>query len=134
MATVADGSLVPYVDDDLTDAENANAVAYALEDIAAAGTVIKVTKDDSYRFSVGDILVIAEDGTPTYMDGGAITAIDRTTAPNFASITFTEGALGATTSVVVSNAVLNSNFMIGLDSAAVTALGGVLDGNNLILK
>lgn len=175
LSVAADNELVPYVDDDLTDAKNANAVAYALADVAASGTTIKVLKEDSYRFSVGDVLVISEDGGPTYMDGGAITAIDRTTAPNFASITFTtglsaaatvangarcyiktgttgklsaaayvldkavdtgygEGAVGATSSVVVSNAILVAGFMIGLDSAAVTSLGGVLDGNNFILK
>lgn len=43
-------------------------------------------------------------------------------------------ALGALTSVVVSNCVLYKNALINLDAAAITALGGIIDGRFFILK
>jgi len=45
-----------------------------------------------------------------------------------------EGALGANASVVISNAILYKNSMVGYDAAAQTALGVVEDGQHLILK
>ena len=45
-----------------------------------------------------------------------------------------EGALGANTSVLISNAILYTASMVGYDSTAKTALGIVEDGQHLILK
>lgn len=137
-----------------------------------AAAIVFVPLDKSYRFAVGDEVVIA-DNVPAYTDGGAITAIDRDTYPGLAEITFTnvatatmanqaniyhkagtatklslaawicdqavmtgEGvdALGANTSVVISNAMLYKSALVGYDAAAATALGMVEDGVHVILK
>jgi len=45
-----------------------------------------------------------------------------------------ESALGANTSVIISNAILYTGSLINLDTAAGTALGTVTDGNHTILK
>jgi len=50
--------------------------------------------NDSYKFAVGDDVIINDD-TTTAENVGAITAIDRTTYPNLAVITFTT-AIGGT--------------------------------------
>jgi hypothetical protein len=55
---------------------------------------VYVTLDDSYKFAVGDD-VILNDNTTAAENKGAITAIDRTTDPHRAKITFT-AAIGGT--------------------------------------
>lgn len=59
-----------------------------------AAAIVYVPLEQSYRFAVGDVVIIGDD-TPTYTDGGAITAIDRTTYANVAEITFTNNATAA---------------------------------------
>jgi hypothetical protein len=65
-------------------------------------------------------------------------------ATNFSDATFIldqdiftgegDSALGANTSVIISNAILYTGALINLDTAAGTALGTVTDGNHTILK
>lgn len=62
--------------------------AFALVDVGDAASVINVTMEDSYKFKVGDDLIIAQ-SDPAYHNGGAIISIDRTTKPHYAIITFT---------------------------------------------
>jgi len=62
----------------------------------ATGTSVYVTQDDSYKFEVGDDLIIVDTGT-TAENLGAITAIDRTTYQHMAVITFTETISGTFT-------------------------------------
>ncbi len=64
--------------------------AFALADVATGVAIIHVTQEDSYKFKVGDDLILANN-TPEYGDGGAIISIDRDTYPHFAVITFTTG-------------------------------------------
>lgn len=88
MATeVADGMLVPCAPTTvaLTDASR----VFLTQSVS--GTACYVPLAQSYRFVVGDEIVVA-DSDPTYTDGGAITAIDRTTYPNVAEITYTNTA------------------------------------------
>jgi len=68
--------------------------AYLVTDGGALGNVVYVTMDDSYKFLVGDDLIINDD-TVTNEDLGAITAIDRTSETHRAKISFTT-AIGAT--------------------------------------
>lgn len=130
---------------------------------------------DSYKFAVGDDLVLDNDSDQGPVEAAAITEIDRTTSTIMADIHTTgfshgnftvaagsyvytktsasdpytlaayvldkdidtgvgENALGALTSVVVSNCVLYKNSMINLTAAAITALGGVVDGRFFIMK
>ena len=62
----------------------------------ASGTSVYVTQDDSYKFEVGDDLIIKDTGTAVE-NLGAITAIDRTTYVHMAVITFTATISGAFT-------------------------------------
>jgi len=72
--------------------------AFALVDVGSGVDVINVTMEDSYKFKVGDDLILANN-TPEYGDGGAIISIDRTTKPHYAIITFTAGIVTANNTV-----------------------------------
>ena len=63
-----------------------------------SGTDLEVTLEDSYKFAVGDSVIVADNNTKTSSSeaGGLITAIDRTTYPNKAVITVTNSISGAT--------------------------------------
>lgn len=64
--------------------------AFALVDVGNGTAIISVTMEDSYKFKVGDDLILANnDGGGEYKNGGAIKTIDRTTKPHYAIITFT---------------------------------------------
>jgi hypothetical protein len=74
--------------------------AFALVDVASGATTINVTMADSYKFKVGDDLILANnDGGGEYGNGGAITGIDRATKPHYAIITFTSGIVTANNTV-----------------------------------
>jgi hypothetical protein len=88
------GKFVPYNPTTFTGAETHPGRAYLVQDGAALGSDVYVTMNDSYKFAVGDDLIINDD-TTTAENLGAITAIDRTTYPHMAKITFTT-AVGAT--------------------------------------
>lgn len=173
------GELVPYV---ATTTPRHKAYqagnAFALADIASGADTIYVSINDSYKFKVGQSLILVNDnsGTPVVHDGGAITAIDRTTYPHMAAITFTTvtavatftvarftncyvktdtstpftkaiyildkdvntgtgaTAVGAQTSVVISNCILYTNSLIDFDTAAATDMSAVTDGAHTIFK
>lgn len=87
--------------------------AYLVADAASSANVVYVNMNDSYKFAVGDDLVINDDNT-TVEDLGAITAIDRTTYNHMASITVTtalSGNFGTANYayVIVQAAAANSN-------------------------
>ena len=89
------GKMLPYDPTaTITGAEVAPGRAYLVADGAAAATSVRVAMADSYKFSVGDDLIINDD-TTSPENLGAITAIDRTTYSNMAEITFTT-AIGVT--------------------------------------
>ncbi len=82
------GKLVPYNPTAVTGAEYAPGRAYIIADSGTANKLVDVTIADSYKFAVGDDLMIVDD-TTTAENLGAITAIDRTTLPHKATITVT---------------------------------------------
>jgi len=88
------GLLLPYNPTTFTGAEAHPGRAYLVADSGATATVVYVTQDDSYKFAVGDDLIINDDTTAAE-NLGAITAIDRDTDLSRASITFTT-AIGGT--------------------------------------
>jgi len=88
------GMLLPYNPTTFTGAEDHPGRAYIVADSGTTDKYVYVTMDDSYKFNVGDDLIINDD-TTTRLDRGAITAIDRTSEPHRAKITFTT-ALGGT--------------------------------------
>ena len=73
--------------------------AFLVNDIGSGETACQVTMDDSYKFKVGDD-IITNSSTEDSSNGGAITAIDRTTYANKAEITFTSAI---TNGIVVAN-------------------------------
>lgn len=68
--------------------------AFLVADSVALASVVYVSMDDSYKFAVGDDLIINDSNTAAE-NLGAITAIDRTSETHRAKITFTT-AIGAT--------------------------------------
>ena len=88
------GLLLPYNPTTFTGAENHPGRAYLVADGAASGNDVYVTQDDSYKFQIGDDLIINDD-TTSAENLGAITAIDRDTDQSRAKITFTT-AIGGT--------------------------------------
>lgn len=90
------GLLVPYILDDSTDI-NQVGPSFLTASYATGETVVYVTLSDSYRFKVGDDIVIGRNsgGDWETFNGGAITAIDRTTYANKAKITFTTSEASA---------------------------------------
>lgn len=91
------GYLTPYITDDHQD-DNVGR-SYLTNDIASGADVCYVTLTDAYKFAVGDEIVFVRDNSssPEYRDGGAITAIDVTTYPNRAEITFTTAIAAVST-------------------------------------
>jgi len=89
-ATTA-GNFVPYDPTaSILGTENAPGRSYLVADQTSGQATCNVTIPDSYRFAVGDdILIIDSDGEVNLDNGGAITAIDRTTYTSYAVITFT---------------------------------------------
>jgi hypothetical protein len=82
-----DGKFVPYNLTVFDGTETSPGRAYLVAD-ATGVTYVYVTLDDSYKFVVGDDLIINDDGSPAE-NLGAITAIDRTTYSHMAKITAT---------------------------------------------
>lgn len=87
------GKLVPYVPDTVVFGTT-KGVARAIADVANGAAIVYVTQEDSYKFAIGDSLILAQDAT--FLDGGAITAIDRDTDNWRAKITFTNATAVAT--------------------------------------
>lgn len=86
------GTFFPYdpTVDGITGAENAPGRAYLVSDQGNGTAICYMTLDDSYKFIVGDdIIIIDSDGEGALDNGGAIITIDRTTYTHMAKITFT---------------------------------------------
>lgn len=84
-----DGKFLPYdPTTTITGAEVAPGRAYLVQSSGAAATELYVTMDDSYKFIVGDDVIINDDTTAAE-NLSAITAIDRTTYTHMAKITVT---------------------------------------------
>jgi hypothetical protein len=88
------GLYVPYNPTTFTGAENHPARAYLVANSGTTDKFVYVTQDDSYKFNVGDDLIINDD-TTSAENLGAITAIDRTSDPSRAKVTATT-AIGGT--------------------------------------
>ena len=88
------GKLVPYNPTTFTGAEDHPGRAYLVANTGTTDKFVYVSMDDSYKFAVGDDVILNDD-TTSAENKGAITAIDRTTYPHMAMITFT-AAIGGT--------------------------------------
>jgi len=83
------GEYVPYNPTTVDDGGWQPGRSFLVNSIASGESTFQVTLDDSYKFAVGDDVVI----NSTYLSAvncGAISAIDRTTYTNKAEITFTD--------------------------------------------
>lgn len=86
--------LVPYNPTSFTGTEDHPGRAYLVANTGTTDKYVHVTIEDSYKFKVGDDLVI-NDNTTSAENLGAIVSIDRTTYANYAVITATT-AIGGT--------------------------------------
>lgn len=93
LSAAAKGLLVPYNPTSFTGAENHPGRAYLVADSGTTATILYVSQDDSWKFAVGDDVIINDD-TTTAENLGAITAIDRTTDRSRAAITVTTATGG----------------------------------------
>jgi len=84
---------VPYNPTSFTGAEDHPGRAYLVANSGTTDKYVYVSMNDSYKFAVGDDVVINDDTTAAE-NKGAITAIDRTTYPHMAQITFTSSIGG----------------------------------------
>lgn len=169
------GKLVPYVPIStavVIGADSALGVSPVVLDSTSGHIFTSI--NDSYKYALGDTLVLDNDSDEGPVEAAVITEIDVTTSTLMADIhttAFSHGnftvakgsyaypktyasdpytlaayildkdidtgygalAIGALTSVVVSNAVLYKNSLINLTAAAITALG-VVDGRFFIMK
>jgi hypothetical protein len=96
LSVATKGKLVPYDMDAVTGTELSPCRAYLLSDVASGATTVEVAVNDSYKFEVGDELVIRDSAT-TYTGLGAITAIDRAAYPHKVVITVATAAGAAFT-------------------------------------
>jgi hypothetical protein len=89
------GLLVPYslTSFSASASEYVTGRAYLVADVGAAANVLYVNLNDSYKFAVGDDLIINDNATSAE-NLGAITAIDRTTYSHMAKITVTTATSG----------------------------------------
>jgi hypothetical protein len=83
------GQYVPYNPTTFTGGEEQAGKAFLVANSGTGGSDLYVTMDDSYKFAVGDDLIVNSDGE-TAENLGAITAIDRTSETHRAKITVTE--------------------------------------------
>lgn len=86
--------LVPYNPTVFTGTEDHPGRAYLVANSGTTDSFVYVTKNDAYKFSVGDDLII-NDNTTAKENLGAITAIDHSTYVHMSKITFTT-AIGGT--------------------------------------
>lgn len=93
-AAGGDGKFVPYNPTSFDGTAGHPGRAYIVANTDTTGSTVDVTITDSYKFAVGDDLIINDSNTAAE-NLGAITAIDRTTYINKAQITFTT-AIGGT--------------------------------------
>ena len=88
------GYFVPYDPTaTITGAETAPGRAYLVQDSGTTASDLYVTIADSYKFAVGDDLIIVDNDTAAE-NLGAITAIDRATYSHMAKITVTTATGG----------------------------------------
>ncbi len=115
LTTGGKDKLVPYNPTTFAGTEDHPGRAFLVADTDGSAYTARVTIADSYKFSVGDDLII-NDNTTTKENLGAITGIDRTTYANFAVITHTTvaGATAFTTArfahVLVEAGVAGNNY------------------------
>ncbi|MHC5214034.1 MAG: hypothetical protein ACYSOO_05545 [Planctomycetota bacterium] len=88
LTTGGKDQLLPYNPTTFTGAEKHPGRAYLVADSGAAATILYVSQDDSWKFKVGDDVIINDDTTAAE-NLGAVTAIDRTTDLSRAAITIT---------------------------------------------
>jgi hypothetical protein len=88
------GKYIPYDPTaTITGTEEAPGRAYLVQSSGTTASTLYVTLNDSYKFSVGDDVIIKDDTTAAE-NLGAITAIDRTTYTHMAAITVTTASGG----------------------------------------
>lgn len=91
LTTGSKGKYMPYSPAAITGTEIANGRAYLVQPTVNGSPLLYVKMDDSYKFKVGDDIMVIDD-TTSGENLGAITAIDRTSYTHMAKITATTNA------------------------------------------
>ena len=130
------GKMVPYDMTAVTGVENAPCRAYLVADSGTANKIINVTLKDSYKFVVGDDVMINDDTTAAE-NLGAIASIDRTTYTHMAVITVTTniGSTAFTTARFAYITVEGAGVAVGILEKTVDTLASedALDGNSVLI-
>jgi len=142
-AVTADAELVPYIPTTVSLSDQGR--AFLLRD-ASAATTLYVAMEDSYRFTVGDDVIVGT-SVPAYTDAGLITAIDRTTYPTQAVITVTNAVTatvansahlyiqaGASGKYCTAYCICDSDVYTGTGSDALGAIAPVIMSNAIVYK
>ena len=124
-SAASDGKIIPYNPAAVTGAEFAPGRAYLVADSGTANKLLDVTIEDSYKYAVGDDLMLVDD-TTAGENLGAITAIDRTTYAHKATITVTTniGATAFTTARFAFVYIEGADTAIGILEKSVDTLTG----------
>ena len=136
------GKYIPYDPHaTITGTEVAPTRAYLVSDHTTGGSSVTVTMEDSYKFIVGDDLLLQGSGEAV-QNVGAITAIDPTTYGHIATITFTtvsdknyttaNFAYASVEGCETAVGVLKASRATGEGEEADGALGNLVIGNALL--
>ncbi|MCK5862452.1 MAG: hypothetical protein KAH38_08195 [Candidatus Hydrogenedentes bacterium] len=128
-----DGKLIPYNPTAVTGAEYAPGRAYLVADSGTANKLLDVTLADSYKFAVGDDLML-NDSTTTGENLGAITAIARGAYKATITVTSNIGATSFTTARFAHVYVEGGDAAVGiLEKSVDTGTGVNAKGANTVL-
>ena len=128
------GKLVPYDPVAVTGNEIAPCRAYLIADSGASNNTVEVTLADSYKFAVGDDLVINDDTTAAE-NLGAITDISRNSFKAVITVTTNIGSTSFTTARHAYVAVEGASTPVGILEKSIDTLSGedALDANTVLL-
>jgi hypothetical protein len=98
LTTGGKDQLLPYNPLTFTGAEKHPGRAYLVASSGTVASILYVSQEDSYKFKVGDDVIINDDTTAAE-NLGAVTAIDRTTDLSRAAITITVASGGTSFTV-----------------------------------
>lgn len=98
-----------------------------VNDYLAQITFTTVAPTAAFTVAAGTVCYIKTDSSGAFSKAAYILDQDIFTGTG-------EDALGAVTSVVISNAILYTSSLVNMDAAAITDFGAVVDGQHTILK
>lgn len=126
--------LVPYDPTSITGAEYAPGRAYLIADSGTANKLLDVTLADSYKFAVGDDIILVDDTTAAE-NLGAVASIARNNYMATITVTTNIGATSFTTARHAYIIVEGADTAVGILEKSVDTLSGedALDANTTLI-